>query len=277
MAGLWVGGLPWYVTEGSLHEWCGWHGVYPTWVQILRGRADATKCSCVLHFHDAGHRDYSRRLLPYYYDGCRISVREQDAAKAKSAGVPKAAPSKAAPAKAIPPWRMPAAKAAAVAAPAREVPPEAAVPPPEVPAEAAVPPPEDPAQPVHPPEAAVLELPVPAQPESAAFDDWPEEAWKQEDDTKLDEGDTKEEEGELKEEMVDEACDVPSDQPREESDLEEAAEISPTVLAESPGGSSSGTEMATIHDGPSYETEAWMEHSTFRNHCFLFVFVNFEP
>ena len=289
MAGLWVGGLPWYVTEGALHEWCGWHGVYPTWVQILRGRADATKCSCVLHFHDAGHRDYSKRLLPYYYEGSRISVREQDAAKAKSAGVPKAAPSKAAPAKAIPPWRVPAAKAAAAAAPgvpqpvvpaAPEVPqpvvrpapevPQPVVPAPEVP-QPVVPAPEVPAGPVPAPYVPAEPVhPLPAQPVSPAydpgFDEVPEYGFK-------------EEGGELKEEKVDEALDVPAEAPGEESEHEEAAEISPTVLAESHSGSSSGTEMETIHAGPAYETEACLEESTFRNQylCFFVLTLNPKP
>ena len=269
MAGLWVGGLPWYVTEGALHDWCGWHGVFPTWVQVLRGRADATKCSCVLHFHDAAHRDYSKRLLPYYYDGCRISVREQDAAKAKSAGVPKAAP-----AKAIPPWRVPAAKAAAAApgvpaqagpqapaeavlrpVPAEPVPRAAPAEPvlPPAPAEPVLAPPHAPAEPVLPPLPAEPVLAAPEVPAAPAFDDLPLY-------------------GELKEE----AADVPADPPRDDADQQEGAEISPTVLADSPSGSSS-TEMATIHEGPAYETEAWPEHSTFRNPCFLLIFVNPKP
>ena len=89
MEQVWVGGLPWWVFEWDLHQWCGSYGITPNHIHAVRKRLEETKVHAFLLFATTQAQVHCLMTLPWKFSGCRVSVkagRKPDPRQEKSKG-----------------------------------------------------------------------------------------------------------------------------------------------------------------------------------------------
>ena len=70
-----MGGLPWWVSEWELHQWCGGYGIAPSHIHVVRKRPEETKVHAFLMFATTQAQVHCLTTLPWKFSGSRVSVK----------------------------------------------------------------------------------------------------------------------------------------------------------------------------------------------------------